>query len=297
MIGVTGATGFIGRRLLERLIERGEAVRVLVRPASRARLPELPVEVVTGTLQEGEALARFLSGCRAVVHCAGLVKALAPEPFFETNLQGTANLLEHLPSGARLVHLSSLAARLPTLSPYAESKRRAEALVLSWPGSKLLLRPPAVYGPGDRELLPLFSLLRHGLLLQIGPGEARFSLLHVDDLVEAILLALQAPEVEGCFELSDGEVYTWSRVAEIGSRFFRRPVRTVPVPGALLFGAAHLSRLFGRLSGRPVMLTPFKARELRHPEWVCENEKISKALGWRPRIGLLEGLQTLFPNG
>jgi len=294
LIGITGATGFIGRRLVERLVRRGYPVRVLVRPASLERLPRVPLDKVLGTLEDGEAVARFARGCGAVVHCAGLVKALSRDAFFRVNVEGTRRLLESLAPETRLVHLSSLAAREPTLSPYAASKRAGEEAVLSWRGSKLVLRPPAVYGPGDRALRPLLEALRYGVLFQIGPREARFSLLHVDDLVAAIEGAIERPEVEGRFDLSDGEVYSWRRVAEIGERFFRRPVRTVPIPRPLLLGVAGISLALGRLLGRPPMLTPAKVRELRHTDWVCQNNSVWSMLDRKPQVGLFEGLATLF---
>lgn len=294
MIAITGATGFIGRRLLEQLTRRGYRIRVLVRRGSENKLPQLPLEIVSGSLGESRALEKLVSGCEVVVHCAGLVKALRREDFFQVNVEGTRRLVEVLPRGVRLVYLSSLAARKPELSPYAASKQAGEVVVQAFEGSKIILRPPAVYGPGDRELLPLLEGLRRGILLRLGPKEARFSLLHVDDLTTAVELAIQRREVQGVFELSDGEVYSWPKVAEIARQVFQKKIFCFPVSRGLLFGASCLVAGIGQIFRKPPMLTPAKVRELRYPDWVCENEKIQEKLDFQPEIQLAEGLRQLF---
>src|SRR5690606_35594370 len=199
-VAVTGATGFIGRRHVHRLLADGVAVTAL----SRRRAPDLDrsgAAVVVGSLEDAGALSQLVEGADAVVHAAGAVRARTSQQFVETNAGSTRRLIyaaARLRPPPRLLLLSSLAAREPMLSPYAASKRAAEdalaqeARGLWW----LALRPPAVYGPGDRATLPLFRAMKRGLLPVPADGSGRFSLIHVDDLTAAIV-ALISSDVAG----------------------------------------------------------------------------------------------------
>jgi nucleoside-diphosphate-sugar epimerase len=160
------------------------------------------------------------------------------------------------------------------------------------------LRPPAVYGPGDREMLALLRLMMHGVTPVLGPADARFSLLYVDDLVAAVERCLRATEGPGgTFELHDGRLggYSWNDVVGIAAGLRGKPVRVVRLPTTLLGWLGRLNvaaaRLGTRLGGRPPMLTPGKARELTHPDWVCDNRVLSRAYGWEPRVEFREGLR------
>jgi len=193
--------------------------------------------------------------------------------------------------------MSSLAARMPELSHYAGSKWRGECAVkaasenLRW----TVLRPPAVFGPGDRELRPLFRGIASGFALVPAGMAGRFSLLHVDDLATAVLRWLAADTGYGeTFELDDGRPggYDWDTVVSVAGRALRagRPVRRVPVPVSLL-GLAALANLgAARLLGYAPMLTPGKVREITHPDWLCDSHAFALATGWRPAIGLEPGL-------
>ena len=171
-VAVTGATGFIGSHVVGRLGRAGWRVRILTRrvPAS-AQFADVAVEAVIGTLEDGRAVARLVRGADAVVHAAGRIKARSHAEFFAANATGTRLLVEaaiaagHRP---RFVLLSSIAARQPQVSDYAASKLAGEAELtrlddeLPWS----ILRPPAVYGPGDRETLAFFRALRMGVAMR-----------------------------------------------------------------------------------------------------------------------------------
>ncbi len=271
---------------------RGERTAAGLLPAS--------VELLSGDLTDAAALVRLVEGVDAVVHLAGAVRGCSREHFYSINESGTGNLLAALgdaEGSPRLLLVSSLAAREPGLSWYAASKRAAERL-LERTGSPdwIILRPPAVYGPGDREMLPVFRLMARGLAPVPGSPRARLSLIHVDDLAAAAVACLRsAASSRRILELGDGAPggYDWSQLAEAVESVTGRRVRLWPVPAALLDGIARLNLGLSRATGRAAMLTPAKLRELRHPDWVVDNGPISEFTGWRPAVDLRSGLAEL----
>ena len=269
-------------------------------PTNSGHLSSLGVELIPGDLNNTAALHQLAENCAIIVHGAGAVRGNAQEDFDAVNIDGTANLLQALSSLSappRLIHLSSLAAREPELSYYAHSKRGGEALLhehpeLSW----VALRPPAVYGPGDKEMLPIFRTMKMGFATVPGALEARISLIHVDDVVTAILAAATAPDAQHqVFELGDGTPggYSWAEMAAIAGESFGCKVRLWQVPRALLNAVAGLNSLLASITGRAPMLTPPKLRELRHPDWVTNTAAITAATGWAPTITLGAGIQAL----
>jgi len=299
---VTGVSGFIGGAVAARLQAAGWRVRGLVRPAGRpARTAAGSLQLVRGSLENFFSLVELVQGADAVVHCAGAVRGATREDFDLVNVAGLERLLRAVrassPPPRRFIHFSSLAARQPHLSPYAASKKKGEVLLasqtagLAW----VVLRPPAVYGPGDREMLPLFRMMARGVALVPGDGRGRFSLLHVDDLATAVEKLLAAGVDGQVFELHDGKPagYDWAEVMELVAARRQKPLRRLAVPLPLLLPVAWLNRQAGMLTGRKPMLTPGKVRELAHPDWVCDNEKISRQTGWQPAITLEDGLATL----
>jgi nucleoside-diphosphate-sugar epimerase len=297
-VAITGATGFIGQRLCSLLQQSGWRVRALLRAPARAKHLSLD-EQVEGGLHDLDALRRLVSGAAAVVHCAGAVRGASQRDFDRVNVDGVRNLLAAMDAvGAtpRLLCLSSLAAREPQLSFYAGSKRRGEQVLeqqadgLDW----LALRPPAVYGPGDRELLPLFKAMAKGFAPLPGRPEARFSMIFVDDLAAAILAWLQHESPpSGVYSLHDGRQggYDWAEVCETVARLCQRRVRRIAIPAVLLDLSARLNRRLAGWFDYAPMLTPEKLRELRHPDWVCDNAAIENVLDWKPEVQLEEGLR------
>ena len=306
VVAITGATGFIGGAVARRLAAQGWLVRALVRGESRLAGPrQAGIEWVPGDLAWPEILARLVDGARAVVHCAGAVRGLDESDFRSANVDGVLHLARAAASARSaplFVFMSSLAAREPGLSPYAASKRAGEEALASGGAAlrRVVLRPAAVYGPGDREMRPLLRMMMRGLALVPGNGTGRFSLLYVDDLVAAVerLLILDAAPA-GPFELHDGRSggYSWPEAAGIAARLRGRPVRVLGVPAALLAAVARVNAARARLFGAAPMLTPGKVRELGHPDWVCDNAPFCAATGWRPQVEFPEGLErTLAPR-
>ena len=241
-----------------------------------------------------------MQGSAAVVHAAGAVRGGSRQDFDRVNVTGTANLLAAITAqipAPRLLLLSSLAAREPQLSWYAASKRAGEALLeehrqLDW----VVVRPPAVYGPGDKEMLPVFQSMARGIAPVPGDPGSRTSLVHVRDLVNAVIACLQArAATHQTLTLCDGHPngYDWLEMAELAGAVWERKVRLWRVPHWLLDSVAWLNLRMAALTGRAPMLTPAKLRELRHQDWVVDNSAITAATGWSPAIDLREGLQQL----
>jgi len=309
-VALTGASGFVGGHLLHRLLAEGWQIRALARrpQALAGKLPQgAAVTLVPGDLESDSALAELVAGTTAVVHCAGLVAARSAAEFRRANAEGTARLAAaaSLPGPGpapgdrrRFLLISSLAAREPQLSPYAASKRAAEA-ALEGAGAALdwqALRPPVVYGPGDRATLPLFRQFSRGMVLRPA-GTGRFSMLYVEDLAAAVAGLLNQDAPQGAvLALDDGRPggYGWPEVLASAEAQLRRRVRGVPVPQAVQRLAAAAAALGAAVRGRPAMLTQGKVNEIGHPDWVCHPPLLGDCISWRPAVGLDEGFSRTF---
>ncbi|MDX2479016.1 MAG: NAD-dependent epimerase/dehydratase family protein [Desulfuromusa sp.] len=301
-MALTGATGFIGSVLLKYLTEQGYLIRALHRPCSSPPKPIVSVTWVTGTLEDVDSLRALVTDVDVVVHCAGAVRGATLEQFKKINTEGVERLLQ-VAVEQRVSHfllMSSLAAREPTLSAYALSKKLGEDILpryndkISWH----ILRPPAVYGPGDREMQPLLKLIKRGIIPMVGRKEGRFSLLYVDDLAEAVVCLLRSyRKNQGqCFELHDGhpDGYTWAQIAAIATHLNGKVPRCFSIPRGLLYIAGQINIAMAHLGHYQPMLTPGKVREIFHPDWVSNNTKITQALDWQPKILLQDGMKRLF---
>lgn len=302
-IAITGATGFVGGVLLKQLASTGWHIRALVRPTS---LPERPNQVVSewvaGDLEDIVSLRCLVAGVDAVVHCAGAVRGAGLADFERINVDGVARLV--LAARAqypqpRFILISSLAAREPHLSHYAASKREGEKTLALNAGSMpwVIFRPPVVYGPGDREMLPLFQWMRRGIAPVIGSAKRRISLLYVEDMAEAIVCYLKQGRGWGrSYEMHDGHLggYAWEDIIDAIARMDGRTIYRLKIPVPLVRLAATLNLAAMRVCGRAPMLTPGKVRELTHPNWVGDNAALTRDTGWIPHVTLDEGLrQTL----
>jgi nucleoside-diphosphate-sugar epimerase len=240
-----------------------------------------------------------VQGVTAVVHCAGSVRGTSSGEFKRVNVDGVARLVQaarELHPLPRFLLISSLAAREPQLSPYAASKRGGEDVLRSLAAGMMwtALRPPAVYGPGDRETLPLVRCMRRGLAPVFGRQASRFSLLFVEDLADAVRHVMELPIwSSGPFEIHDGRSggYGWGDLAQTVAQILHKPVRAVRVPAALMRAAARGNLFLSRALGYAPMLTPGKVRELTHPDWVCNDAPLRRATAWAPRFLLEAGMR------
>jgi 2-alkyl-3-oxoalkanoate reductase len=286
LVAVTGATGFVGPHLATALARHGWKLRLLIRRwTPLPSLPGVEAEIVWGDLSDEASLTALVAGADAVVHAAGLIKARRPAEFDTVNRNGTARLSALAPNMPFLL-LSSLAAREPQLSPYAASKRAAEAVVAERAGPWFTVRAPAVYGPGDRETLAYFKMAKRGLALQPDRPEARLSLIHVEDLAEALALALDRPPAPGIYEVDDGHPggYSHADMAAAAAAGFGRPVRTLKVGQGTMAAVATLN---GLRAGAQI-LSPAKVRELFHDDWTVQGQRLT---GFSARYGLTAGFR------
>ncbi len=295
VLAITGATGFVGSAVLAEALAQGHRVRALAR---REQAPQAGVEWVRGDLADAAALTALVAGVDAVVHVAGLTNTPDPAEFEVANVTGTANVIAAMQGAGvkRLVFVSSLAAREPKLSAYGASKARAETLVeasgLDW----TTVRPPAVYGPRDVDMLDLFRAAKWGVV-PLPPGGAT-SIIHADDLAR-LLVALAAsssseavgPARKKVYEPDDGREGGWSHqelAQAIGRAMGKKSVFAPHLPRAVLDIAAAADRI---ARGDRAKLTPDRVGYMAHPNWVARFDRKPPPGLWQPQIAGDEGLK------
>ena len=291
-IAVTGATGFVGQAVIDEACRQGLTVRALARreqPACEG------VEWVRGDLADRAALARLVAGAEAVLHVAGVVNTPDPAGFHLGNVTGTEALVDAAEAAGvrRFVFVSSLAAREPGLSAYGKSKRHAEEVVQTSGLDWTIVRPPAIYGPRDREILELFKAARWGVVPMPPPGRA--SIVHVDDLARLLLALARPPDpllgavTHRIFEPDDGREGGWqhARLARAIGRAVGKSVWAPSLPKRMLSAAAWLDR---RLRGTSAKLTPDRVGYMCHPDWVSRPDKAPPGELWRAEIPTRDGL-------
>ena len=331
---LTGGTGFVGRHLLPQLLAAGAKVTCLTRAVSRTG--HLPAGVATALadLSSGQGLEQALEGKDVVIHMAALLFGLGWQDYLRANalaarsMAGALTRLDaagRLPKNFRFVQVSSLAATGPSgsapgvndatppapVSAYGWSKMLTEQVLGRALGQNLVtLRPPIIYGSGDKGLLPVFKgVLRAAIAVSPGAGREFFvSAVHADDMAQAVLCACR-PEASGVYHLSDGEVYTMADFcrtmgAMIDKALARAPrkVRVLRMPLPVMACTAGLSTacavaadaVTNRLLGHGLRRAPAwnldKYREAREAGWLCDNSRICRELGFAPRVNLEAGM-------
>ncbi len=288
-LAITGATGFVGSHLLGVARAEGYEIRALTRGW---RPPEEGIDWVDGALDRPDSLAKLASGADAVIHIAGLINAPNRAAFETVNVGGTAHMVDAARGAGlrRFVHISSLAAREPELSDYGRSKARSERVVAASGLDWTVIRPPAVYGPGDRETFELFKMAQRGFVAL--PPKGRFSVIHVEDLARLILAVLDEPDTHNeTYEPDDGAERGWEHrhFARTLGRIFGRRAATVAMPKMVMHGASRIDRLVRRDKAK---LTPDRVRYFCHPDWVVTAQSRPPEQLWTPQIRTATGLKT-----
>jgi nucleoside-diphosphate-sugar epimerase len=298
---VTGATGFVGSHIAQAFVEAGYEVRVGSRASSNERwISSLDTERVPLDLDgSAEDLSRAVHNVDVVVHAAGITRARRPGDYYSVNAGGTRSVATAaLRAGVRrLVLISSLAARGPDgrdhpESNYGRSKLEAEShlRVLSGRMEAVVLRPAAVYGPRDTDLLPLFRMARAGWLT-VPSSAALLQPVYVQDAARATLAAAREPVGFGPFPVAENRRYTWRDVAAGLERALGRTVRAVRLPA----GAFVLAGRMAEWAARPLSAVPIlderRSRDLALNAWTCDVSGTEEALGWRAEVPLFEGLE------
>ena len=288
VLAMTGATGFVGGATLRQAAAAGWHVRALTR---RVQDERDGVTWITGALDNQGSLAELAAGSDVVLHIAGVVNVPTRADFEAGNATATANVVDAARGAGvrRFVHVSSLAAREPDLSNYGWSKAQAEKIVgqsgLDW----TIIRPPAVFGPGDTEMLDLFRMAKRGLAL-VPPG--RMSAIYVEELAR-LLLAVAADRdasLGRTYEPDDGTPAGWSYrsfAQAVGRAVDRTRVSAIPVPPLVLKTAGQLDRLVRRDNAK---LTPDRARYIAHPDWVATGGAAPPSGLWKPELATGDAL-------
>ncbi len=287
IIALTGGTGFVGKRLIDLAVAAGHEVRALTRRPQ----PDRPgVSWVAGALDTPVALAMLVEGADAVIHVAGVVNAPDRAGFALGNIAGTQAMIDATVAArvARFVHVSSLAGREPALSNYgwskAESERRVETSPLAW----TIVRPPAVYGPGDMEMLDTFRVAKLGIALT--PPKGRMAVIHVDDLARLLLALVASDAHRTILEPDDGTPGGFSHAdffaTAIGEAIGRR-VLPFALPRPFLTLAARADRLF---RGDDAKLTADRVSYMCHPDWTADPAKRPPQSLWQPQVATPAGL-------
>ena len=310
---LTGANGFVGSHILDRLRAAQRPVAVLLRKTSNTRFIEnhLPhVDVHYGSLADADSLQEAMRDADCVIHCAAKTKAVHIAEYYEVNGEGTGNLVRAVNalkgSVKHLIHISSLAAGRPAdastpalegdvpqpVSEYGKSKLRAEEAVKKYCDVPYtILRPSAVYGPRDADFLSAFKAVRRHLMPIVGSGRTQLSIAYVGDVAEAALRCLDDP-------VAHGKTYHVAAPDPCTTRGFLREiaaamnVRALPVrlPFAALYPICVGQELLARVTGKPSILSRQKLAEMKAPGWVCSTDLIRREIGFTADTPLREGI-------
>ncbi len=301
LVALTGATGFLGRHLAVALAARGMRLRILTRGRSAHPLwTDFNPELVPGDLDDAAALSALVRDADVVIHAAGLIKARSRREFLEVNRNGSGRLAAVVQRHAREAHLigiSSLAARAPHLSAYAQSKRAGEAALRdSFSGRLSILRPPVIYGPWDRETLAIFRAATRGIVPLPGSRTARVAMIHVADAAAGIAALAAWRDAPGgaIHALADPNPAGYSPREIIGlaaSALGTHP-RLVRLPQSAVLLAGHLTGLSARLRGQAATFSGGKAREMLHPDWSVMPGELLPAVLHRGEIDLRSGFSS-----
>lgn len=306
---VTGATGFIGSHLAAKLAENGYKVTCLVRKTSNLKwLEATDADMFYGDCEDEVSLKGLANDFSYVFHLAGLTKARTDKEFFSANVQGTENILRAVSSRTselkRFIHLSSLAVAGPSrdgcpleetakpapVSAYGRSKLEGEGVALRYKDRfpVTIIRPPAVYGPRDRDFYLFFKMVKRGFYPYW--GKCYYSMLYVDDLVRGLLMAAKSKETESkIYFLADSMVYSNEDIVkEIKNTLGVKKVLKIPIPRPAMGLITEIGSWLG--SGASI-INRDKLNELKHSHWICNAGKAERELGFISQVRLKEGIK------
>lgn len=310
---VTGATGFVGSHLVDKLLEKNYEVYCLKRKTSSTKwLDGKNIKYVDGDLFSNEALEACIKDMDYVFHVAGVVKAKTKEGFYHGNSDSTKNLLEITykvnPGLKKFIFVSSLAACGPAktdkpvdentipdpITTYGLSKLKAEEEVYKYKDKFpiSIIRPPAVFGPRDTEIFIYFKTFSKGLNSVIGFDAKYLSLVYVEDLADAIVLAAENNHADGqkyfvCFD----QAYNWDEIGSVTSELLGKKAFKIRLPHSVLYSVGYLAELFSAFSSKPATLNIEKCKDITQLRWVCSNEKIKSELGFKAKFTLEESFR------
>ncbi|MBL7128712.1 MAG: NAD-dependent epimerase/dehydratase family protein [Ignavibacteria bacterium] len=299
---VTGATGFVGSHLVDRLLKEGVEVYCLKRKTSNTRwLEGKNVYYVNGDLYSNDVLEKTIKDMDYVFHVAGVLKSKNKEGYEKGNNLATKNLIEIThkvkPDLKKFVHISSLAVCGPTpgekaidenyipkpITNYGTTKYKAEQEVLKYRDRLpvTIIRPPAVFGPRDTEILVYFQTFSKGLNSVIGFKEKYLSLIYIEDLIDGIMLAAEKPNHSGeIYFISSDKAYNWNDIGNITSKLLGKKAIKIKIPHSVVFGVGYIAQFFSTFSKNAATLNVEKCKDITRERWVCSNQKAKDELGF-----------------
>jgi dihydroflavonol-4-reductase len=301
-IFMTGATGFIGSFLAEALVKKGNQVKCLVRSSSNLKwISDLKIECHFGNLDNPESLSKGLFDADYVYHLAGVTKSLKDENYINANIKGTKNLIEAILATnkklKRLIHVSSMAALgpSPTIEPideahppnpiniYGRTKLEAENYIRQY-FDKIpitIVRPPAVFGPRDEDILQFFNTIKYGIIPKTGGRDKYLSLIYVKDLVEGIVMAGESKKTAGqIYHLSPERPISWGELAKIALKILNKRGFNISVPLPLIKCATFISELTGKITGSNPVLNWERYEQMKPDFWVSSSQKAKRDFGF-----------------
>lgn len=293
-IALTGGTGFLGGHVIESLLSSGYRIKALTR---RPQKDHADIEWVEGALSDTDSLEQLCEGADALINLAGLTKAINRDVFFDVNVKDTKNVFDAAANQnvPQVIHISSLAAREPRLSHYGASKAGTEMLLTArkWPFSWTIVRPPAIYGPGDKEILKFFKAAKLGILPAPGSTRNKISMIHAKDLANAIIAMLDGSCSSSIVEIDDGKSggYQLKDIAKALAVDAGKAPKTFPLPFWVIGTIGAINGMIANAINRPAMLTLSTARYLCHPDWTVREGRRPKLSTWTPQFDLKRGLE------
>lgn len=308
---ITGANGFVGSHLARALEYQGYPLRGLIRKgADRTRVADVNIEWIEGDLNDSAALYQGCKGAGLIFHVAGRVKAPNLAAYRMANVQGTINLLDAVERTGtpiqRFVYVSSLAAGGPARNGHAKAETDPDLPSTPYGTSKLegelavraradrmpitVVRPPAVYGPGDTEVLGFFQAVSWHIkpLFKVPP--VRMTMVHVSDLIDGILLAAEKPEAVGeVFYIAENRHYDLATAEDLIQSALGTWAVRIRIPGPVLLTIAGIAEIVGKVGGITPKLNRHKARDFMQNDWTCSVDKAVARLGYRSRISFADG--------
>ncbi len=310
---VTGSNGFVGSHICETLLESGCRVRALVRHTSNlVNLKGLDLELVYGDLSDFDSLLKAVEGVAAVVNNGGLTKTIDPDMFYKVNSEGTDNILKAIlqsnPGLERFIQVSSSAACGPSdtkapigedhppkpLTIYGKSKLEGEKIAISHSEKipVIILRPSAIYGPRDGEMLSFFKIVKWGLKPTFGPGECYINFTYVKDFARAVVKSIESDVPSGgIYFVTEKRIYSYSEAGDIISGVLNKKGLDIHIPVKVLEFAGWLSEKIARKRGKAAIFTKDKAIEISQKYWLVKSDRIERDMGFVASTSFREGVE------
>ena len=312
---VTGATGFIGSHVADKLLAKGYEVRCMVRKTSNLRWVEgKDYELITASLSDTDSLEKAVEGVEYIYHVAGNTSAKDLDGYMQGNCQGTKNLVEAALKKTnnlqRFLYVSSQTAAGPAISlnepttedmpmrpitNYGRSKKASEKMLASYSMTLpfTIVRPPAVYGPRDTEIFSIFKMIKLGLATYIGFDEKHISLVHSEDLSRGIIEAAESKRTLGkTYFISSEEFYTWGQIYKLMKKAFgKKNILSLKLPHSLVLTAGRISEFFGKFASKPPVFNYEKGIDFIQSYWICSTNSAHKDFNYSQQVSIEEGIK------